>query len=348
MGIKDFYKHLKTKFPECFVPVDYSSYAYQRIALDMMNLLYVYKARDERNWLKRVIEFILYLRSLKVHPVCVFDGQSHPLKQATVEKRRTDREKGKIRVDTLVQSVERYKETREIDSLLEQFLSAHPEFMSKLTGKPILAQMDHYIQRQYKNYNLHIRTTEVETLKQVLKAIGVVVLTAEYDGEALCSWLSALGKVELVVSNDSDVFFFGCQKALFKFTEQGGYQICFPDILKYLDIDQQAFVDLCLLCGTDFNTSVKGIGFCRALALIQRYKSIHHPEFPIRDQLDLDNLDFIRQMARPSDCANTQIIEYCQPLCVPDLERLVFVHQLGNMDISKFVDVYSHVELEEI
>jgi 5'-3' exonuclease len=347
MGIKDFYKYLKSKCPECFIPVDYSLFAHQRVAIDMMNLLYVYKARDERNWLRRLTEFILYLRSLKVHPVCVFDGQSHPLKQTTVEKRRSEREKGKSRVDTLVQTIEKYKETREIDSVLELFLSTHPEYTSKLTGKPILAQLEHYIQRQYKNYTLHIRSTEIETLKQLLNALGVIVLTAEHDGEALCSWLSATGQADVVISNDSDVFFFGCQKVLFKFTEQGGYQILLQDILSHLEIDHQAFVDVCLLCGTDFNTSVKGVGFCRALALIQRYKSIQHPEFPLRDQLDMNKLDVIRQMAHPSEQVIAQNIGYCQPLCIPELERLVFVHQLGNMDISKFTDVYSRVELEE-
>lgn len=346
MGIKDFYKYLKSKYPECFIPVDYSTFAYQRIALDMMNVLYVYKARDDKNWLRRVIEFILYLRSLKVHPVCVFDGQSHPLKQSTVEKRRSDREKGKSRVDSLVQWVEHYKHTREISPEFQQFLSAHPEYISKLTGKPIFAQLDYYIQRQYKNYTIHIRSTEVETLKQLLTAIGVVVLTAEHDGEALCSWLSATGKVELVVSNDSDVFFFGCQRVLFKFTEQGGYQICLDDILQALGISYPAFVDLCLLCGTDFNTSVRGVGFCRALALMQRYSSIQHPEFPLRDQLDLDKLEEIRQMSQPTESACNQVIQYCQPLCIPELERLVFVHQLGNMDISKFTDVYSRVEFD--
>lgn len=327
MGIKDFYKHLKTKCPECFIPVEYSAFSYQRIALDMMNLLYVYKARDERNWLKRVIEFIIYLRSLKIHPVCVFDGKSHPLKQTTVEKRRQDREKGKTRVETLSHAFDHYKEHREVLPILATLLQTRQDFVSKLTGKPILSHIEEYIQRQYKNYNIHFRSSEIESLKEMLTELGVIVLTAEYDGEALCSYLSAKGLVEAVMSNDSDVFFFGCKQVLFKFTETGAYLVRLTDILEGLGITQEEFIDLCLLCGTDFNTPIRGIGFCRALGFIQRYKSIQTEDFPLKSQLNFEILDKIREMTNIPE--SLQQLEYTKPLDASKLEMLSFRYNLN-------------------
>ena len=82
MGIKDFYKYFKVKFPECFVYTDYSTYKYQKIAIDMMNLIYIYKSRNEHEWITYILKFILKLRKMYVHPVCVFDGVSNPLKQS--------------------------------------------------------------------------------------------------------------------------------------------------------------------------------------------------------------------------------------------------------------------------
>jgi 5'-3' exonuclease len=339
MGIKDFYKHLKTKHPECFQPVEYSAFQYQRIAIDMMNLLYVYKARDERNWLRRLLEFILYLRERYVHPVCVFDGQSHPLKQTTVEKRKSDRERGRQRVDLLSKSVEHFRQTGEQDAYMTEFLESHPDFVSKLTGRPILSHFDQYLQRIGKNYSLQLRTTEVEAVKEILGAMGIVVLIAEHDGEALCSYLSASGQVEVVVSNDSDVFFFGCQRVLFKFTEQGGYLVQYEDILKGLGITSDEFIDLCLLCGTDFNTSIRGIGFCRALALVQQYKSIHNPNFPYRAQLDYDLLERIRSMRT----TETDTFGYTQPIQTERLQQLLFKHQVEGIDIQQWKS--SEIEL---
>jgi flap endonuclease-1 len=333
MGIKDFYKHLKSKCPESFVPTDYSVFEHQRIALDMMNILYVYKARDEYNWMRRVIEFMIYLRNLKVHPICVFDGQSHPLKQNTVEKRRSEREKGKERAETLSQSLEQYRQTQVRTEYFDKFLETHPDFISKLTGRPILSQIEHYLQKLCKNYSLHFRTAEIEGLKKILHALGIIVIDAEHDGEALCSQLSENGQVATVISNDSDVFFFGCNQVLFKFTEQGGYLIKFTDILQVLGLTKEEFIDLCLLCGTDFNTSIRGIGFCRALALIQRYKTIDHPDFPFKDQLDFCILEKIRLMREPVSCPE---LEYCRPIDTNLLEQLLFQYQIEGIKIRQW------------
>lgn len=342
MGIKDFYKHLKSKCPECFVPTDYSVFENQKIALDMMNILYVYKARDEKNWMRRVIEFLIHLRNLRVHPVCVFDGQSHPLKQGTVEKRRSDREKGKERVEMLSQAVEQYRQHQVRTEYFEQFLESHPDLISKLTGRPILPQIYHYIQKLSKNYSLQFRTTEIETLKKILRALGIIVLEAEHDGEALCSQLSAKGEVEVVISNDSDVFFFGCRQVLFKFTEQGGYLVKFSDILQVLGLTEEEFVDMCLLCGTDFNTSIRGVGFCRALALIQTYKTIHHEQFPFRDQLDFDLFENIRSMRVGKD---SDFVEYCRQIDTQKLEQLLFQYQIDGIKVRKWEPV--EIELVE-
>jgi 5'-3' exonuclease len=333
MGIKDFYKHLKTKCPECFVPTDYSVFEHQRIALDMMNILYVYKSRDEYNWMRKVIQFLIYLRNLHVHPVCVFDGQSHPLKQHTVDKRRNDREKGKERVETLSRSLEQYRQHQIRSDYFNQFLESHPDFISKLTGRPILSQIEYYLQRQCKNYSLHFRTAEIENLKKILNALGLIVLDAQHDGEALCSQLSANKLVEAVISNDSDVFFFGCRQVLFKFTDQGGYLIKFQDILQVLKLTEEQFVDMCLLCGTDFNSSIRGIGLCRALALIQTYKSIQHSDFPFREQLDFNLIDKIRLMREPFSIPD---LGYCRPIDSNLLEKLLFQYQVDGIDIKQW------------
>jgi 5'-3' exonuclease len=41
-----------------------------------------------------------------------------------------------------------------------------------------------------------------------------------------------------------------------------------------LRLSKKAFIDLCILCGTDFSSTIKGIGAVRALEYIQRYGSI--------------------------------------------------------------------------
>lgn len=325
MGIKDFYKQIRTKYPDCFTPVHYSQFRFNKMAIDMMNIMYVFRARSERDWLKLLLEFITKLRSYQIHTICIFDGQSHPLKQQTVQKRRDDRERGKARVNSLRESIELYKNDGIISETLQKFIDTHEEFVSKLTSQPLIVQIGEHVEKMYKNCNIHFRTSDVDAVREILTSMGVTVLVAENDGEALCSYLSMENKVDLILSNDSDVFFFGGEKVIFKFNDEGGYLVSFQDILSKLEFTKDQFVDMCLLCGTDFNNSVRGIGFCKAYNLIKDYSSIHNPSLPIKHQLDFELLSSIRDMVSTETYIQ---IPFCKPPNTPLLQQLLFKYQI--------------------
>lgn len=310
MGIKDFYKYVKTRWPECFVPVAYDSFRFQRVAIDMMNVMYTIRARVDRDrgceWLDGVVRFLLRLRDARVHPVCVFDGlRTHPLKQTTVDKRRDDREKGKQRVLKVQTGLEHYLSTRECTPEFQVFLDNHLDCVSMLTGEPIVGAVQAYLERTSRSYNLSFHPGEIEAVREVARALGMCVLAAEYDGEALCAYLSARGDVEAVLSNDSDVFFFGATRVLFRFSDDGAFLIDADHLFQSMGITRAQFINLCLLCGTDFNDSVRGIGFCRAYALVQQYTYLDVAEFPL--QLDHALLDQVRAFTRvPPDVPAVQ------------------------------------------
>ncbi len=349
MGIKDFYKQLKTRHPECFIPVHYAQLRYQKIAIDMMNVLYVYKSRNDRDWIKLLLEFLISLRRYYVHPICVFDGQHHPLKQNTVQKRRLEREKGRNRVEKLRNSLTVYKTTGVINDHLRGFLDSHDEFVSKLSRLPLVNSIQEHIDRQYKNYNIHFRTTEIESLKELIRAMGICVLTADHDGEALCSYLTSIGEADIVLSNDSDVFFFGCKTVLVKFTNEGGYLVHLDTVLSKLELSMEQFIDLCLLCGTDFNIPIRGIGFCRAYAIVQKYISIQNTEMPLHDQLDHSLLEEIRQMAYPK--TQPEQTHYSKPIQSETLQLMLFQHQI-HLPLELFcwpihIPVFEQSEVDE-
>lgn len=336
MGIKDFYKHLRNKYPECFIPVHYSNFKYQKVAIDMMNFLYIFKSRNDRDWMKLVIEFLLKLRKQFVHPICVFDGQSHTLKQSTVEKRRTEREKGKTRVENHREALEEYKATKQMNTVLTHFLENKPHMVSQLTGLPLIGQIEEYLEKQNKQYSIHFRSNEIQAVKDIIQAMGICQITAEHDGEALCAYLCAQDRVEAVISNDSDVFFFGCKRVVFRSIDEGGYLIELSSILEKLEIDWEQFRDLCLLCGTDFNTPIKGIGFCKAYALILKYENARNPNIPFYEQLDQNLFQEIKDMCSPTtEHLETLNIHYAHPIDFNKLQLLLFQQQI-HMPLEQF------------
>lgn len=344
MGIKDFYKYVKTRWPECFTTVRYEALAYQRVAVDMMNVLYVFRARNDQVWMKQCLQFLMRLRSKFVHVVCVFDHpQTHPLKQATVDKRREDRERGRHRAQTLRAMVDEYIACSELTPELEAFLTAHPECVSALTHKPIVGALQDYVDRLQRAYSLSFRTDEIQAIQALLRALGYCVLQAESDGEALCAYLSALGAVDAVLSNDSDVFFFGAKYVLFRFTDEGAYLIDSTKLLEDMGLTRAQFTELCLLCGTDFNASVRGVGFCRAYALVQEHSTLESETFPLT--LDHALLRQVRAFADPqrgqSFCA---YVHYCRPSQDPaTLSQICFRYQI-DLSLDELM-AYTRVEL---
>lgn len=325
MGIKDFYKYAKLRWPECFEPLPYSALRYQRVAIDMMNVLYVFRARDERAWMRMVLAFLIRLRDGFIHPVCVFDGEyTHSLKQATVDKRRLEREKGRLRAQNLQTSLQTYESSGECDEYLTSYLASHTDCVSALTQAPIISVLREHVRRLTRAYNLSFTHTEVTGIQDLLRLLGFCVIQADYDGEALCAYLSANGQVDCVLSNDSDVFFFGATRVLFRFTDDGAYCIETTKLLNAMGLSREQFVNLCLLCGTDFNDSVRGVGFCRAYATVQQYPRLDDPSFPY--ELDMALLNEIRPLTDASlGHAFVNQVHYCRP---PDKTRYAEICRL--------------------
>lgn len=325
MGIKDFYKHLKTKYPDCFELLYFSDLKYKKIAIDMMNLLYVYKARNSYDWLKLVVQFFIKLRTNFIHPICIFDGKSHILKSSTVEKRKNDRDKYRARILQLQASIMNYKSSGDVDQILSDFLSSRSNFLSILTKKPNVPFIEDYIEKQLKNYTIGFTKEDIEHVICILEQMGICTIIAEHDGEALCALLSKNKEVDFVLSNDSDVFFFGSKNAIINFTDMGGYLIRFDDILTKLELTEELFLDLCLLCGTDFNDSIRGVGFCKSLQLLKSYGSISGENFPLRSQLDYTLLEKVKELRNMN---NTSLIKFSRNKVYPELEQTLFNYQI--------------------
>jgi hypothetical protein len=51
-------------------------------------------------------------------------------------------------------------------------------------------------------------------------------------------------------------------------------EIDLPVLLSELELTMEQFIDLCIMCGCDYASNIRGIGAVRALALIKQHGSI--------------------------------------------------------------------------
>ena len=114
--------------------------------------------------------------------------------------------------------------------------------------------------------------------------MGVPVFDAPCEAEAQCAELAKAGKVFATATEDMDALTFRTPKLLRKMTfaatgkgqKQTVVEIDLERVLQGLRLSHEEFVDLCILCGCDYCSSIKGIGPKTALKLIREHKSIEN------------------------------------------------------------------------
>lgn len=280
MGIKDLNTLLKRHAPSCFVTIPLSKFAGKRIAVDAHYWMYsrMCIARTKvlqktniaegepnpheitREWVQAFIEFVLGWMSFGVTPVFVFDGTAIPEKAKTKEKRQSDRIAARAKIDSLYEQLR----TQQLE---------HPGVIIE------------NLRKELSNYK-YISADDFEIFQLVARGIGIPVLKAKADGEHLCASLCADGKVAAVLSKDTDCLVFGCPLLITGTSKSCSYEkgvrvphldcVRLDKVLEGLQLTQNEFVDLCIMCGCDFNTNMSGIAAIKSYGLIKQHRSIDY------------------------------------------------------------------------
>ncbi|XP_068557537.1 probable flap endonuclease 1 homolog [Cebidichthys violaceus] len=114
---------------------------------------------------------------------------------------------------------------------------------------------------------------------QLLKLLGVPVIQAPGDAEALCARLVREGTVDAVASEDMDTLPFGANIVIRQLNAKRDSEVVeysLTKLLEKLQICHEEFVDLCILLGCDYCDKIAGLGPKRALTLIQKHRTIEN------------------------------------------------------------------------
>lgn len=130
--------------------------------------------------------------------------------------------------------------------------------------------------RKFTNY-FGFASTQTKASIDLLKLLGVPVVQAPGDAEALCAQLVKAGTVHAVASEDMDTLPFGATLLIRQLNASKDSEVTefsLRKLLHKLNLTQKEFVDLCILLGCDYCDKISGLGPKRALALIQKHRTI--------------------------------------------------------------------------
>ena len=169
-------------------------------------------------------------------PVMVFDGAVTDLKADEVADRRAKRE----------QAEERRAAAAERGDAIEA------------------ARLEARTQR--------LTDTIQETTRELFRLLDVPIVEAPAEGEAQCAHMAASGTVDHAGSEDYDTLLFGAPTTLRQLTSKGNPELmALAATLEELGVDRQGLVDIAMLCGTDFNEGVHGVGPKTAVKAVREH-----------------------------------------------------------------------------
>ncbi|GAA0508602.1 flap endonuclease 1 [Halorubrum aquaticum] len=169
-------------------------------------------------------------------PVMVFDGEMTEMKADEVAERREKRERAEKRQAAAAERGDAVEAAR---------LSARTQ---RLTD------------------------TIQETTRELFALLDVPVVEAPAEGEAQCAHMAATGSVDHAGSEDYDTLLFGAPTTLRQLTSKGNPELMdLEATLEDLGLDREGLVDVAMLCGTDFNEGIRGVGPKTAVSAVREH-----------------------------------------------------------------------------
>lgn len=197
------------------------------------------RGEDTNGYVLYCLKYIRILQNAGVRPIMVFDGRHLPAKRETEEKRREQRKIARKRAAELLR-LDRANEAR---NYLRQCID--------VTHDMALA------------------------LIKECRQMGVDCIVAPYEADAQLAYLNLKKIADVVITEDSDLVLFGCDKILFKLDLLGQCTLVEREKL-YLSMQMSPdvytfdkFRYMCILSGCDYIQSLPGIGLKKALKFIK-------------------------------------------------------------------------------
>ncbi len=136
---------------------------------------------------------------------------------------------------------------------------------------------------KYAQASSRINSEILQDGRRLILAMGLPIIQAPSEGEAQAAYIAARGDVELVVSQDYDSLLFGAPRVVRnlaitgkrKLSGKNIYVDVEPEIihleegLARLGINRRQLVEIGIMCGTDYNGGLTGVGPKTALKLIR-------------------------------------------------------------------------------
>jgi len=198
--------------------------------------IYLYKYRADNLLIENMYLLISILLKYDILPIFVFDGKSPPEKKELINQRCAQKSEAEQQFNLLKAKI------NEPPGL--------PNIISETEKKEITDEME-----QLKKQFVRINKTDINKVKELFSAYGVPYIDAEGEADVLCVNMVKNGRAWACLSDDMDMFVYGCPRVL-RYISLVQYSVILYDIemiLSELKMTMPLFREIMVLSGTDYN-----------------------------------------------------------------------------------------------
>jgi len=275
MGIKGLTKLISDNAASSIKEKELANYFGRTIAIDASMTIYQFmiavrsggealtnEAGEVTSHLQGVVSRAIRFLELGIKPVFVFDGKPPKAKRGELDKRN----------ELAAAAAEGLKDAKEAgdDEAIEKF--------AKRT--------------------VRITKSQVDDVKKLLVMMGLPIVEAPCEAEAQCAELCRESKAFATATEDADALTFGTPVLVRHFTmsearKMAIMQFDLNEVYEGLKLTKEEFIDLCILMGCDYTSTIRGIGPVKAYNLIKQYSTIEKvmasldkTKYPVPDDFD--------------------------------------------------------------
>ena len=253
MGIRSLNKFLKENCASSIKKRFIEDYTNESLVIDIS--IYMYKFKMEHKLDQKMYDMCSLFYKNNINAIFVFDGKATHMKEKELKKRKNVKEKAQKKCLELQNKLESVTDEEERDELEQEIISLKKQF-------------------------IYITEKDRTCVKTIISGFGFTYIMAQGEADELCGYLCKKNDIYGCISDDMDMFPYGCKKVIRNLNIVNGFclEYTFSDILNKLNMDETLFRQICVVTGTDYNETcgVKTFPIYKIMKdLLTFYKSNH-------------------------------------------------------------------------
>ena len=244
MGIKYLNRILRSQCSDAIQETHLWNLRNKKIAVDIS--IYMYRFKTEDALIENIYLMVSLFKLYKITPIFVFDGKPPEEKYPEIRARKDLKKRSEENYHKLIESLD--------------------ECDDPYIRQEIITNID----KEKRNF-VRLTKQDLQDVKDLFDAYGMTYVIADGEADELCVKLVKKKMVYGCLSEDMDMFVYGCDRVYRYLSLLNNTLIVYDmkKILEILDLTQTQFREICVLSGTDYNNGIDNIYM--ALKIHKRY-----------------------------------------------------------------------------